>query len=400
MMREQNLTALRMRTPAGDRTATVDVLQHPTEKTSYITEHSTMLESSKENYRSKTMTKEAVQVDPVVGLHLTSASGGTHSKHSGRKKMKKSIFVSYSPDAGFLERKFVTETVRQLKDNNLSEDIWFDRDEKNTDSPFWFSTRMEAVERCRVAVLILSDSYFSCPVSIYEGKALLEREKRSDTSLRLYSATFQLSDETEIPKSFSRVLSRAIDLTKEHAKDSLAEKTSIVVGQLMPDLERLACIHAAPVPVTPPDLEFTGAYQRKKISQWSVNDLQEWLFKLGIKEFYRQSLAEYMVDGFLLMSLTDQDMIHHLGIDSRAVRKKLMQQILVTLDKEHRHADNWHLRARTQRPKANSVYLVYDPTDVRLAQNVKMDLHRKGLNVSKQHYYQRSFWGIDMEKTR
>jgi hypothetical protein len=381
MMREQSGMALKNKS-RDDHTDTVHTMQHTTGKTSYLTEYSEMLESSKENHKSRTMKREVLQVDPPTGFHQTSASGGMHSKHSGRKKMKKSIFVSYSPDAGFLERKFVLETVRQLKDNNLAEDIWFDRDEKNTDSPYWFSTRMEAVERCRAAVVVLSDSYFACPVSIYEGKALLEREERSDNSVKIYPVTFQLSDDTEIPKSFSRLLSTGIDLTKEHSKDSLAEKTSIVIGRLMPDLERHACIHAAPIPVTPPDTEFTGEYRKKKICQWSVNDLQEWLFKLGIKEFYRQSLAEYMVDGFLLMSLTDQDMIHHLGIDSRAVRKKLMQQILVTLDKEHRLADNWHLRARTQRPKANSVYLVYDPTDVRLAQNVKMDLHRKGINVS------------------
>lgn len=81
------------------------------------------------------------------------------------------------------------------------------------------------------------------------------------------------------------------------------------------------------------------------------------------------------------MSLTDQDMIHQLGIDSRVVRKKVMQQILQTLDREHRQPDNWHLRARTQRSKPDVIYLIYDPTDVRLAQNIKADLKKKNLQV-------------------
>ena len=69
------------------------------------------------------------------------------------------------------------------------------------------------------------------------------------------------------------------------------------------------------------------------------------------------------------------------GIDSRVVRKKVMQQILVTLDKEHKQPENWHLRARTQRARANTVYLVYDPADVRLAQNLKHDLLKKNFQV-------------------
>ena len=305
------------------------------------------------------------------------------SQNQKLKKMKKAICVSYSPDAGFLERKFVVELVRQLKENNLAEDIWFDKDEKNTDSPCWFSLRMEAVEKCRAAVLILSDSYFMCPVSVYEGKTLIERKKGdAGHSVAIFPVIFSPFEKTEMPKEFNIITKNAVDLTiSEHSNLSLAEKTSVVIGAIMEDLETYATINAAPVPSTPPDTEFTGEYKKKKICQWSASDLQEWLFKLGIKEFYRQSLAENMVDGFLLMSLTDHDMINQLGIDSRVVRKKIMQQILQTLDKEHRAPDNWHLRSRAQRAKPDVIYLIYDPTDVRLAQNMKADLKKKNLQV-------------------
>ena len=297
------------------------------------------------------------------------------------KKIKKGIFVSYSPDAGFVERKFVVETVKQLKENNLAEDIWFDKDEENTGSPCWFSLRMEAVEKCRAAILFLSDSFFLCPVSLYEGKTLLERSNANLHSVAIFPILFTPIEKAEPPKEFHGVLKQAVDLTTgEHGKLSLAEKSSIVIGTIMETLEKFACMNL-PLSMSSPDSEFTGDYKKKKICQWSAADLQEWLFKLGIKEFYRQSLAENMVDGFLLMSLTDHDMISYLGIDSRVVRKKIMQNILLTLDKEHKQVDNWHLRARAQRAKPDMVYLIYDPADVRLAQNIKIDLRKKNLQV-------------------
>ncbi|KAI0210932.1 hypothetical protein LSAT2_004273, partial [Lamellibrachia satsuma] len=320
----------------------------------------------------QTVTKEAVSSKPQ----------SQHGSRPHKKRMKKAILMSYSPDAGFIERKFVVETARQLKENNLAEDIWFDKDEKITDNPCWFSMRMEAVEKCKAAILILSDSYFSCPVSVYEGKALLERQHVDKNAVKIYLVLFELSKDTQIPRCYNHLLRDLVDLTKpEHLKKSLAERTSIVVGSLMLEIEKHASMHVAPPPYVPPDAEFTGEYKEKKICNWSANDLQEWVFRLGIKEFYRQSLAENMVDGFLLMSLTDQDMIHFLGIDSRAARKKIMQQILLILDKEQKLPANWHLRARLQRPKPNSVYLIYDPADVRLAQSFKHDIMKKHLQV-------------------
>ena len=298
------------------------------------------------------------------------------------KKPRKAIFVSYSPDAGFIERKFVVETVRQLKENNLSEDLWFDRDEKIIDSPLWFSARMEAVEKCKAAILILSDSYFSCPVSAYESRALLERQRNDPKSVRIFLVKFSEFYEACLPRVFTHLVNGMVDLSVEpHLRHSLAERTSVVIGAIMEDLERYATVLAPPSPLVSPDKEYTGEYKRRKICQWTCSDLQEWLFSLGIKEFYRQTVAEQMVDGFLLMSLTDQDMVDHLGIDSRAVRKKLMQQILTTLDKEHKLAENWHLRARAHRSRPSTVYVVYDPQDVRLAQGLKNELIKKGVQV-------------------
>ena len=43
--------------------------------------------------------------------------------------------------------------------------------------------------------------------------------------------------------------------------------------------------------------------------------------------------------------------------------------------------DNWHLRSRSIRPKPCTVYLIYDPADVRLAQIFKNDLAKRNINV-------------------
>lgn len=301
-----------------------------------------------------------------------------------KKRHRKNIFISYSPDAGFCERKFILDTVKELKVNNLAEDIWFDCDEEMTDNPCWFSLRMEAAERCRAAVLFLSDSYFSCPVSLYEAKIFLHRQLEDPRSVQLFQVVTQLSQNKDIPSVFKslRIMDSVDFVSDEFSKLSMAEKTSTVIGSFMNQLEPHATVNAPPPMDVPVDSEFTGLFQTKKISRWSAHDLQEWLFQLGVREFYRQSIAEQMVDGFLLMALTDYDLVQHMGIDSRVVRKKIMHSIIDILETEHKLRESWHLRARTIRPKQGMLYLIYDPTDVRLAQGVKHDLTRKGCQVS------------------
>lgn len=137
--------------------------------------------------------------------------------------------------------------MRQLKENNLAEDIWFDKDEKNTDSPCWFSMRMEAIEKCRAAILILSDSYFMCPVSVYEGKTLVERLKVDPTSVAIFPVMFSSLEKTEMPKEFNLLVKDVVELTSpDNHKLSLAEKTSVVIGSIMEELEKYASSFPSP----------------------------------------------------------------------------------------------------------------------------------------------------------
>jgi len=46
----------------------------------------------------------------------------------------------------------------------------FDKDEGVIDEPSWFTVRLETIDKCKAAVLLLSKSYLSYPVSLFESK--------------------------------------------------------------------------------------------------------------------------------------------------------------------------------------------------------------------------------------
>lgn len=343
---------------------------------------------TKENDSSKTPksdreVKRTQQHKKKEHSHSSSSSTSSSPSKSALKKMKKGVFISYSPDGSFTERRFVCTTVKQFKENNLGEDIWFDKDEQNTDSPSWFSQRMEAVEKCRAAICILSESFLQCPVSVYELRSLLERCKSSSQSGTPSPKVFVIRYENvELPKQYAHMVTQTVDLTSpELLKLSLYERASSAIGTLHQEVESCACVHASYV-VPTPERELTKNYKTKKLCRWSINDVQSWLTDLGIREFYRNCFLENGIDGFLLISIMDNDMSECIGIDSRVARKKLLQQIISILEKEHKMSENWHLRARTQRSKPDNVYLSYDPADVQLTQNLKVELKKKNLMVN------------------
>ncbi len=308
---------------------------------------------------------------------------GTHNdvpKKLFKKRMRKSIFISYSPEAGFAERKFVVETVRQLKENNLAEDIWFDKDEGSTKSPCWFSVRMEAVERCRGAILFLSDAYFSSLLTTCEGKALLDRRQQDPSSVHVFAVLFSLDAQSQIPAHIVRLGPTMLVLEAEVTTP--AERATLVVGALLEHLETIASIGGAPTPPAPePEEDVRGEYRWKQTVDWTVTDVQEWLLDIGVNEFHRESFADGAVDGFLLQCVTEQDMSAEMRVDSRLVRKKIMTQIQANLIRDQQMAENWHQRAKAQKVRPKTLYVASDPNDGRLVQNLKVDLTERGFQV-------------------
>ena len=82
------------------------------------------------------------------------------SKSSKASKIKKNVFISHSTESDYLERKFVTEFVSTLKtEYNLENDLWFDIHEKCLFTSSWMSLRLENAEKCKCAVVVLSNAY-------------------------------------------------------------------------------------------------------------------------------------------------------------------------------------------------------------------------------------------------
>lgn len=192
--------------------------------------------------------------------------GFNHSNGKQMKRMKKGIYISYSPEANFQERAFINDLVRQLKENNFAEDIWYDKDENCINSPTWFSLRMEAIERCQAALVVLSDSYFSCPVSVYEIRTLIERKTSDACSVEIFLVKFTNLSEAAISSFPSDVLANAVDLTSPlHQKLSVAEKTSAVLGQIMEQIETYAVINLPLASSNELEPKFDGEYKTKVI---------------------------------------------------------------------------------------------------------------------------------------
>ena len=316
------------------------------------------------------------------------------------KETQKEIFISYETNANIQERRFIVDLARQLKENYLSDDIWFDKDELLIGKPIWTVSRLEAAERSSAAVLIVTPSYFENPLNIYESKTLLDHKLNDDDFYlavivlyikgypRLNNATSTLFNDSErirgrkILQNFS-LLQPIIDKSNlfinlsdpKLMPISIAEKVSHCVGVLTTSLEIYAKFKRPAPPLTPFDesdniidneqdrgnnndtpfnLSISGtslsiyslhnnnyiktyayqdlhnkknAYSFKSLITFKPNDVQQFLEDIGVDEYYRQNIADYRVDGFLLSSITDEDLTYIFDIDNKMTRKKIRTAI-------------------------------------------------------------------------
>ncbi|XP_051785315.1 uncharacterized protein LOC127528469 [Erpetoichthys calabaricus] len=302
------------------------------------------------------------------------------SDRTFKKQSAKKIFISYSNNAGFQEKKFVCDTVKQLKENDLAEDIWFDKDETASSGCLWFVQRLEALDRCSAVILFLSKSFFQSQIAQLESKIILDRLRSPSRPIKIFPVMFNT---VEIPKSFEPLLDGALDLSgAQVATSSLSEKSSIVVGSFNEEIQKYCAASTSMGSFSAASVSKTrGEFKDKRLCAWSVEDTQEWLVHLGIKEFYRQAFEELMIDGFLLPCLNEEDLEHSLGIDSRGTRRKILHQIKAIQDREKVLPENWHLQAKSTRPRTDTAYIIYDPADTHLARALRTELQKKDLRV-------------------
>ena len=303
------------------------------------------------------------------------------------KAKKRAIFVSYSPEASLEEKMFICYTVKELKNIGFCDDVWFDRDEDEmlVGSPTCFQQRIEIAEKCRAALMFLSESYFSSRSSKHEAVILFGRDK-SNNNLKREEKPVKLfcvkCDDFQLPHEYMLLQHAVLDLSSSGPKvTSIAEKSSLVVAAFSEVMEDFAPLFGlrAPSPLLEP--ETPKEFLKKQISTWSVFDVQEWLASLKIHPRFNLSFEENQIDGFLLLAMTETDMEEVLGVDNRIVRRKILQQIKVIHEKESQKKINWFLKLKKVKGKTDSVYVIFDPHDTRLVQNLKRDLVKKNIQV-------------------
>ena len=119
-------------------------------------------------------------------------------------------------------------------------------------------------------------------------------------------------------------------------------------------------------------------YKEKPVLCWDVRDVQDWLASLGIHERYRVSFEESDIDGYLLKSLTDCDILEYLNVESKIARQKILHGLGNISERE----TSWDKCCQRRKIMENQVYLVCDPVDMWIAEFIKSDLAKVGIMAS------------------
>lgn len=328
-----------------------------------------------------------IKSDNASSNEGSSESSSQPKSISPRKVKRRGIFVSYAPGASFIEKRFISYTVKELKNVGFCDDIWFDKDEgEPIQSPFCFQQRLEVAEKCRASIMFLSESYFSSRVCRHEGQILLNRDEDRESAdgkdelekpAKLFCINYSRG---KLPKEYKQMEERALDLSS-YTASSVAELSSVVVGTFSEELEKYAPLFGLRVPTPPRAQDGLKVDRQKPVSSWNISDVLGWLTSLKMQAYCSLSFEENEIDGFLLVSMSETDMEIHLNVDSRVARRKLSQQVKRIQEDQAQSKDNWYLKCQKSKAKEDSVYVICDPNDVRFYYNLRADLLQKNLQV-------------------
>lgn len=324
--------------------------------------------------------------DSASSHEVSNESTSPAKSVSPRKAKRRAIFVSYAPEAKFIEKRFVSYTIKELKNIGFCDDIWFDKDDGvPSDSPFCFQQRLEIAEKCRASIMFLSQAYLDSRICRHERQILLSRDEdsaRADNSEEVEKPVklFCINIRGSLPPEYKQLEERVLDLS-QHVASSVAELSSEVVGAFSEALERYAPLFGLRIPSPPSEPDVLKLDRQKQVSMWSVAEVQAWLASLKMPAHCALSFEENEIDGYLLVSMSETDMEIHLNVDSRVARRKLVQQVKKIQDDQTQFKENWYLKCKKSKVKEDSVYVICDPNDARFYQNLREDLVQKNLQV-------------------
>ncbi|XP_075246190.1 uncharacterized protein LOC142339800 [Convolutriloba macropyga] len=308
-----------------------------------------------------------------------------------KSSKRKGVFISYSTESDYLERKFITELVSTLNtEYNLGNDMWVDLKENCLSTSSWMSQRLEMAERCKGALVVLSNAYMDSRQCVNELKTILERSRVNPKSIRVYVVLYEAA---ELSSAINEHISGKVDLSN-YDMENISEKVFITAGTLGPQLEKRFAKNATIADKGtgtefPPSTEEEGdgekestAYKKKALLHWDVDDVQSWLRSKGVPDFFLDAFLEREIDGFLLSSLGEQELADYLLVDKKHISKKIPELVQDRLKQDLNRKDNWHCRLSNTKERPSTIYLIFDPKDIGVAFNIQKYFTAKGFFVT------------------
>ena len=117
------------------------------------------------------------------------------------------------------------------KEYGLENELWFDLKENCLATSHWMASRLENAERCKAAVVILSNSYLDNRQGLNELKTLLERSRENPKSVRIYLVMYESA---QLSSAISEHIAIKVDLN-EYEMKNVSEKVFICTGTLGKD---------------------------------------------------------------------------------------------------------------------------------------------------------------------
>ncbi|CAF2670861.1 unnamed protein product [Rotaria sp. Silwood2] len=292
------------------------------------------------------------------------------------------IYLSYSNQTGFIERYFVVKLYQQLVEHGLGEGvIWFDHhlgihpDKSAT----WFADRLEAIDLSLGSILILSSSCQHQRLMTIESKAIFDRKLLSGTTT-VYGLFVILLDECH---DFTYLRSRAEFFHAFNKTESILEveeRISMISKQLIIKLLLYKQFSSLQNNLTIYEHKIDEE-ESKQLCSWTSKDIQSFLTRIGVQQSSRDLFTEKQIDGYLLLACTENELKDYFQMNNRKVRQILIEHVIQAIHRERQSRPQWHYEAKKTKGKSDHVYLIYDPEDHSIANEISNFLKDKKFRV-------------------
>ncbi|CAF0720705.1 unnamed protein product [Adineta steineri] len=287
------------------------------------------------------------------------------------------IYLSYSNECDFIERYFIVKIYEKLVKNGLGEGvIWFDHHQgiHPDKTASWFADRLEAIDLSLGSLLILSSRSQCQRLMLIESKAIVDRKILSKTS-SIYGLFVILLDQCQ---NYSYLHSQADFFYTFNKIDSILnidEHISFIIDDLLLKLLPYKKLSFYKQKLTINDEQF------KPLCCWTLDDIQTFLIRLGVDQTSRDLFYEKQIDGYLLLSCTENELRDYFLINDDKIRRDLIENVIQTIHHERQNSIQWHYGAKKLKGNANYIYIIHHPKDSLIAIRISNFFKEKNFRV-------------------